>query len=53
MDELKQSLQAIKNTLAGLTIQATEDNMGKLMACQQLLTTIIERMDADGNAAAE
>ena len=51
--EIKDTLQAIKNTLETLMIQSTEDNMTKLLACRQLLTQMIEGMNEDGNADTE
>ena len=55
MEELRNNLQAIKNTLETLTIPATCSNLEKLLACQQLLTAMIERTEVktDGNADAE
>lgn len=55
MDEMRNNLQAIKNTLETLVIPATCDNMEKLLACQQLLSAMIEDMKEapDGNTDAE
>ena len=53
MDELRNNLQAIKNTLETLTIPATYDNLEKLLACQQLLSSLIEKETDNGNTDAE
>ena len=47
MSEIQENIMAIKNTLASIQITATEDNLGKLLACQQLLSTIYESLGKD------
>ena len=54
MNEAQTSLQAIKNTLESIEIKATVTNMERLLACQQLLSTLIEKVGDDhGNADSE
>lgn len=54
MNEIQTSLTAIKQTLEDIEIKATVDNMQKLLACQQLLTQVIEKVgDDSGNTDSE
>lgn len=53
MNEYVNSINAVINTLQTLTIPATEDNMGRLLGCLQLLNTLkgeLEGKDADNHA---
>lgn len=55
MEELTNKIQAVINTLEGLDIKSTFDNMNKLLGCQQTLADVrdeLKRMEvkANGNA---
>ena len=49
-------IQAVINTLQGLDIKATYDNMDKLLGCLQMLGKVRDQLNAevkDGNDHAE
>ena len=55
MEELRTKIQAVINTLEGLDIKSTFDNMNKLLGCQQTLADVrdeLQRLEvkANGNA---
>ena len=54
MNEKQALIDSIKRTLETLTIEATENNLGALMACHQALLQLREEVadNAGGNAAA-
>lgn len=57
MKELAVEIQKVLNTLEGLDIRPTYDNMNRLLGCMQVLVNVrdeLEKEDAsDGNADAE
>ncbi len=46
MQELINEINAIKNTLSGLMLPPTEDNMDRLLGCQQHLTNVRNKLEA-------
>lgn len=53
MEELTNKIQAVINTLEGLDIKSTFDNMNKLLGCQQTLADVrdeLQRREVKVNA---
>ena len=55
MEELTNKIQAVINTLEGLDIKSTFDNMNKLLGCQQTLADVRDELQqrevkVNGNA---
>ena len=55
MEELINKIQAVINTLEGLDIKSTFDNMNKLLGCQQTLADVRDELQrrevkVNGNA---
>ena len=53
MEELTTKIQAVINTLEGLDIKSTFDNMNKLLGCQQTLADVrdeLQRREVKVNA---
>lgn len=44
MEELTNKIQAVINTLEGLDIKSTFDNMNKLLGCQQTLADVRDEL---------
>ena len=56
MNELTTKIQAVINTLEGLDIKSTFDNMNKLLGCQQTLVDVrdeLQRMEVKVNGNAD
>ena len=52
MNEKQMLIDSIRKTLEGLKIEATIDNMDKLLACHQALSQLREEFaDSDGGKA--
>ena len=55
MEEMTNKIQAVINTLEGLDIKSTFDNMNKLLGCQQTLADVRDELQrrevkVNGNA---
>ena len=48
MNEKQMLIDSIKRTLEGVTIAATEDNLNRMMACQQALAQLREEVADNG-----
>lgn len=56
MKEFAEKIQAVINTLEGLDIKSTYDNMNKILGCMQVLAGIRDELNKEalnGNADSE